>query len=243
MHKNRIRRNHSFPGKAPALHLNLPRGGFLATLRAQLAREIKKVQGCLAYISKLEMLLKEATTSNETLSAELEELRPLVETDPLTQVGNRLKMDTVLSKAFRNAKRYERPLTVVMIDIDHFKNYNDHYGHTAGDDTLYRVAQAIKDTLKRPADIVCRYGGEEFLAILPDTDLPGGSFIAEKIRMAIERLGIAHVKSEVSDVVTLSLGFATVSMEHATEKKLVKDADGFLYTAKRDGRNRVCGEV
>jgi diguanylate cyclase (GGDEF)-like protein len=127
-----------------------------------------------------------------------------------------------------------------MCDIDHFKRYNDTYGHAAGDDCLKKVANTIAGTLNRPADFCARYGGEEFIIILPDTIETSALHIAEQIRKAIESLGITHDKSLPLKVVTLSLGVAT--METGTvfsDEELVKHADDALYQAKKNGRNQL----
>lgn len=140
--------------------------------------------------------------------------------------------------------RDQTPLSLIMVDIDFFKVFNDTYGHQAGDDCLKRVAAALRDALKRPADIVARYGGEEFAAVLPDTDLDGAVVVAEAMRLDVEALGISHNKSaylsKVSNYVTISLGVASIIPNEASSpERLVSMADNALYKAKEEGRNRV----
>ena len=148
--------------------------------------------------------------------------------DHLTGLPNRRALETQLEKCFEAAKRYGESLTVVMLDIDHFKRFNDTHGHPAGDRLLQKLAQVIPETL-RTVDQVFRYGGEEFLAILPSTDLTGGSKAAERLRGAVE-----------SDAgVTVSLGVATFRQTMRHKEELIDLADKALYRAKKQGRNRV----
>ncbi|MBI5637511.1 MAG: GGDEF domain-containing protein [Nitrospinae bacterium] len=128
----------------------------------------------------------------------------------------------------------------LMVDIDHFKLYNDHYGHQGGDDCLRQVAAIIGRVARRPADIAARYGGEEFVLVLPETPLEGAVKIAEEVAAGVHALRTPHAKSPVSPYVTLSMGVASMVPNRETEmKKLVERADQALYAAKRQGRNRV----
>jgi diguanylate cyclase (GGDEF)-like protein len=131
-----------------------------------------------------------------------------------------------------------------MIDIDHFKGYNDTYGHLAGDGCLHRVAHAMAENLKRAGDLLARYGGEEFVCLLPDCNATGGRTISERLRAKIESLHIDHKASPVSPWVTISLGTVTCypTLDGAPES-MVASADELLYRAKSKGRNRVCGEM
>jgi diguanylate cyclase (GGDEF)-like protein len=132
------------------------------------------------------------------------------------------------------------PLGLVMIDVDHFKAFNDTYGHPAGDDCLRRVAQAIQAAVHRPYDLVARYGGEEMVALLPATPEDGCTIVAEHILAAVSALGIVHEKSSAADHVTVSIGVATVLPDGVCDEAgLVAAADRALYAAKRGGRNRV----
>ncbi|MYM64903.1 diguanylate cyclase [Pseudomaricurvus sp. HS19] len=185
----------------------------------------------------LEEKVAERTARLEQLNRELQSL---VDRDGLTGVANRRKGDAYLQEVWVRLRREQRPLSVIMLDVDHFKAYNDTYGHQAGDDCLKVVAQAVVEELHRPADLVARYGGEEFMLILPDTDVEGVKQIGEKVRSAIERLAIAHLRSSVGQVVTISAGAASViPQQQGGVEQLLRDADVALYQAKRQGRNRV----
>jgi len=142
-------------------------------------------------------------------------------------------------REWKYAVRNSTSLSVIMIDIDYFKIFNDTYGHLQGDHCLYEVAQAIKMALKRPKDLAIRYGGEEFLTILPDTNLEGAIVIAETIGKSIKDLKIENLNAEISNLVTVSLGIATI-IPHKTmkPKNLIARADQALYLAKQNGRDR-----
>ena len=136
--------------------------------------------------------------------------------------------------------RNESPISLIMVDIDFFKGYNDYYGHQKGDRCLKSIANTITGRLRRPGDLAARYGGEEFVIVLPGTDLEGAVCVSESIRSRIEELGIPHPKSRVSDSLTISLGVASAIPRRGTSPNgLVAVADKALYQAKRKGRNRV----
>jgi len=164
--------------------------------------------------------------------------------DGLTGLYNRRHFDDVMEKEFKLSRRIKTPVGLVMCDIDHFKPYNDHYGHQGGDDCLKSVATIINETVKRPGDLVARYGGEEFVIILPETDLDGVKKVADQVRKAVENLAIPHAYSSASEYVTLSLGIATMGDEVSDKDEaircLIESADLGLYEAKKQGRNRVC---
>ncbi len=179
----------------------------------------------------------EEKTKLEELNEQLNRLSAI---DGLTGIPNRRNFDEYYSREWKRALRERSSLAVIMCDIDHFKIYNDTYGHLAGDDCLKEVAVTISETLKRPADLVARYGGEEFVVVLPETDLGGALAIAEKIRLEIISKNIEHIDSKVSDHVTLSLGAASiVPREDQPPSTLVDCADKALYQAKNGGRNQV----
>jgi diguanylate cyclase (GGDEF)-like protein len=136
--------------------------------------------------------------------------------------------------------RTKTPLSVVLLDVDFFKRFNDCYGHQAGDDCLRRVAAAMSGCVHRPADLVARYGGEEFVCLLPDTPLEGALKLAEEIRQAVLALHIDHAESSVEPFVSVSLG-ASSKCAGGDAAALLRGADEQLYRAKGDGRNRVCG--
>ena len=160
--------------------------------------------------------------------------------DALTGIPNRRNFSETIFREFRRARRDHKPLSVIMCDIDRFKDYNDRYGHAAGDECLRKVAQAMTGTLNRVSDFCARYGGEEFVIILPNTHNDGAIHIAGKIREAVQALGIVHERSLPLKVVTLSLGVTTMETEPVlSDEELVKRADKALYKAKEEGRNRV----
>lgn len=167
-------------------------------------------------------------------------LQRLSTVDGLTGIANRRAFDQKLNMEWSNSRRNFMPLSLIMMDIDFFKAYNDTYGHQGGDECLQKVAVAIQNTIQRNADLVCRYGGEEFAAILPETDEDGARFVAEKIRQVIEDLGIPHTGSKISPSVTLSLGIATMIPDgNRVPADLLAAADQALYQAKQSGRNQV----
>ncbi len=160
--------------------------------------------------------------------------------DALTGIPNRRSFSETILQEFRRAKRESAPLSVIMCDVDHFKLYNDTYGHAAGDECLKAVAKAIAGSLKRPADFCARYGGEEFIILLPNTPENGARHVAEQVRAAVQGLTLAHPKSLPLQVLTLSLGVATMGEGMVrSDDELVKRADDALYLAKENGRNRV----
>jgi diguanylate cyclase (GGDEF)-like protein len=179
-----------------------------------------------------------------TRTRELDEvnrrLLALTMVDGLTGAANRRHLDATLEKEWRRAARDRTWLTLIMADVDHFKSYNDRYGHLAGDDCLKRVCAALASAVNRPADLVARYGGEEFALLLPETDATAG-LIAERCRELVAALGIPHEGSPVAPVVTISCGFASLRPQVGNEpKRLIAAADAALYQAKHSGRNRVC---
>jgi len=177
---------------------------------------------------------------NRQLQRASHELLRLSISDALTGLGNRRHFESMLEQEWLRAMRSEIPISLVLFDIDYFKNYNDNYGHQAGDDCLRGVAERIGGFAKRPGDTSARYGGEEFALLLSGTELPQAVTIAEACRASVEALALAHGHSEVSGVVTVSAGVATVVPDGGTSRKaLVKAADQALYRAKSGGRNRV----
>jgi diguanylate cyclase (GGDEF)-like protein len=160
--------------------------------------------------------------------------------DGLTGISNRRSFDESLEQEWRRSVRNQLPLSLVLIDIDFFKAYNDTYGHQMGDECLKRVANVLSNTVNRPGDLIARYGGEEFVVVLPDTDEEGAIVIGEKLRAWVEGLGIEHTKSLVSKYVTISLGIATtIPRQDSSPAVLIAAADQALYQAKQGGRNRV----
>lgn len=169
-----------------------------------------------------------------------DELKKLAAMDYLTQLPNRRTFDEVLQQEWRRAHRTGLPLSLAMLDIDFFKNYNDHNGHMAGDQCLQIIAHVIRTSLHRPADLCARYGGEEFVVILPETDIEGARHVLERIRQAVVDLGIVHKFSTVAPVITLSAGYTTIIPTDRDDCEVFsKNADKALYQAKYNGRNKV----
>ncbi len=167
-------------------------------------------------------------------------LQRLSTIDGLTSVSNRRAFDERLEMEWNRSCRNATCLSLIMLDIDYFKAYNDTYGHQGGDDCLRQVASAVQDALGRTTDLLCRYGGEEFCVILPETDEVGAKKVGEKVRLAIETLNIPHVGSEILPWVTISVGTATMlPTMFAASKDLILKADKALYQAKHEGRNCV----
>lgn len=168
------------------------------------------------------------------------ELQRLSLSDALTCIGNRRYLDEYLEREWRRTLREQTSLSVVMLDIDYFKLFNDTYGHIAGDDCLRRVAAILTATIQRTTDFATRYGGEEFVLVLPATDEPGALTVAEKIRCRVEALAIPHEKSPLAGVVTVSIGVAAaVPTRDSDVGLLLAAADRALYQAKTAGRNAV----
>lgn len=160
-------------------------------------------------------------------------------TDSLTGLANRRAFDNALRSEFSRYKRSGSQLALIMIDVDRFKQYNDHYGHLEGDDCLREIARALKTVVERASDTVARYGGEEFVVILPDTNPQGAAALAERIMEYMHRLALPHATSNISDYVTISLGIASTAGHILTDgTQLVALADQALYMAKKNGRNR-----
>ena len=185
----------------------------------------------------LKKLVAEKTKQLKAANMKLEKLSL---TDPLTRVANRRYFGKTLELEWRRGLRGKYSLSIIMIDIDYFKLFNDNYGHVKGDECLKRVATVLKKAAQRSGDFIARYGGEEFVVILPNTDLKGACFLAELMRSNVEKQMIPHEKSTVSEYVTISLGVSTIipGQEYSYDF-LLKHADKALYRAKQKGRNCV----
>lgn len=179
-----------------------------------------------------------------TLQRQTEVLKRLVFIDALTHAFNRRYFDERLAEEWGRAQRTGRPLGLILIDVDYFKQFNDVNGHQRGDDALRQVAQALKGTILRPGDVVCRYGGEEFACLLPDTDLDGALQVAQRMKLAVRDLAIGHPASAVAEVLTISAGVAVrTPTSRGDAAALLALADAQLYRAKAEGRARVCHAV
>lgn len=181
-----------------------------------------------------------AVSRERILREQALEMRAFSHIDGLTGIANRRRYDEYIEDEFLRARRNSKLLSLIMIDIDHFKKYNDSYGHQTGDTCLKAVAATLNQGLHRPGDLLARYGGEEFVVVLPCTDREGAYLIAENMRSHVEALNLRHAASSVADHVTISLGVASQLPHHSRElDELQVAADQALYQAKREGRNRV----
>lgn len=184
------------------------------------------------------------TQSHVEVKRQADLLRSLALIDGLTGICNRYQFDERLMADWLSCARSKAPLSLLMIDVDNFKQFNDDFGHVAGDDCLKTVAKVISANVNRPDDLVARYGGEEFVCVLPDTDSDGARKIAEDIREHIMATDIEFIsESGVREIenVTVSIGVRTLIPDHKTSvEKLISSADQELYRAKRLGKNRVC---
>ena len=184
--------------------------------------------------------ISERKKTEEQLATLRKELEEMSYKDGLTGVANRRMFDSVLELEWSNARRSRQPLSLIMLDIDHFKEYNDHYGHIQGDDCLIRVAEVLTTAATRSRDFIARFGGEEFVLVLPETDADAAAKIAERCRQLIFKAQIPHASSPVSNVVTISVGVGTILPSHQDEPMaFIEATDKKLYLAKHQGRNRV----
>lgn len=202
--------------------------------------------GAVDFISKPinPTIVRARVRTHLTLKLQNDLLRSMALMDGLTGVANRRKFDEDILAAWRLCFREQKPLSLIMVDVDYFKRYNDRYGHQAGDGCLKSVAQALSETVRRPYDLVARYGGEEFACVLPNTVLSGAVEIAERMQERVRTMGIEHSASDVNRVVTISLGVATLTPTRDLEfLALIEAADKQLYEAKKAGRARVCSSA
>ena len=231
------------------------------TVVSDYASEVRALDaGAVDFISKpiSPPVVRARVKTQLKLKAQNDLLRSLSSQDPLTGIANRRALDERLTMEWRRALRNDQPLSLLMIDIDHFKAYNDHFGHARGDECLLKVAQNISTTLTRGGDFVARYGGEEFAALLASTKQEEATGLAEKIRAHLRDLAIPHAPASGQPYVSLSIGVATsppfsqAQLKMGSLPNLGKDfglqlaqdlfarADHALYAAKAAGRNRVC---
>jgi diguanylate cyclase (GGDEF)-like protein len=207
--------------------------GEILVSHQRIQRLHKQVVGLLKANEKIAMTNAELDQCNQKLAT-------LATTDPLTRLDNRRGFDVAFRREWRRALREHQPISLLLLDLDHFKKLNDTLGHQAGDECLQRVADGIQMTIRRPVDLAVRYGGEEFAVLLPDTDAVAGRYMAERLCRAVEALGIHHPVN-ARGVATVSVGLATVIPDDAfMPSLLIEQADQALYRAKRSGRNRCC---
>jgi len=185
------------------------------------------------------LTLKERGLVRE-LSRAHDKLQQLSRSDGLTGLFNRRHFQEYFQQVWERAQHEQSPVSILMLDVDHFKKYNDRYGHPAGDECLRQVAHALASHLRRPGDLVARYGGEEFVAVLPGSDAQVAAAVAERVRQAVAQLQMRHEASPTGSVVTLSVGVASVTADFLLKSSaLLSAADDALYQAKHAGRNRV----
>lgn len=210
---------------------------YSSRLQAELAEQTRLRAAVSTANEALESKVKQRTLELEAANQQLEALSA---TDGLTGLANRRRFDAYWAEEWQRALRTVAPLAVIMIDVDHFKAYNDHYGHQQGDACLRRVGEALRLNVRRAGELVARYGGEEFVVVMPGATVEQALQMAEAVHAAIRDARIAHAASPVAAELTVSLGVA-VGTPHATDlpDRLVQAADAALYEAKRQGRNRT----
>ncbi len=198
--------------------------------------------GAVDYITKpfLLPILKARVRNQVELQKKTRLLESMVRLDGLTSIPNRRYFDTQMEREWNRCIRSGRALSLLMIDVDHFKQYNDHYGHTCGDECLKRIAEALDSALRRSGDLLARYGGEEFVVLLPETEESDALVVAEHLRKNVLDLKLPHAKSPVSKQVTVSIGCSSRIPEVGqSSQALITAADNHLYQAKAMGRNTI----
>jgi diguanylate cyclase (GGDEF)-like protein len=190
-------------------------------------------------LQRIESMRSKQLEMSRDLATANRELEKLSRQDGLTGIANRRYFDSYLLTEVRRATREKAPVSLILSDVDHFKAFNDCYGHQVGDDCLRRVAAALSSAGRRPADLAARYGGEEFAIVLPGTVLEGAVDVAQAVSRVIGSLAIPHARSAVDKNVTLSQGIVSLIPEKETASEdLIQHADQALYQAKQQGRNR-----
>ncbi|MBF0118178.1 MAG: diguanylate cyclase [Desulfobacterales bacterium] len=208
------------------------------TIKEQWAYDLLKINRQLE--QKVEERTSELRETNLKLYETNQKLEKLSITDGLTKIANRRHFDEVFGREYSRHIRSQADLSIILLDIDHFKAFNDNYGHLSGDDCLRKVARVIANCAKRPNDLAARYGGEEFVCILPETDSDGAVSVAKNIHVGVEALLIPHKGSKAAEHVTVSIGVVTAKcLKNISAEEIVAKADDMLYIAKSSGRNRV----
>lgn len=186
--------------------------------------------------------ISERKKTEEQLLSLQKELEALSFKDELTGIPNRRMFDSILDVEWTNATRSRLPLSLILFDIDHFKQYNDHYGHIQGDNCLRRMAQLLNRAATRPRDFLARIGGEEFVLVLPETDAEAAAKVARRCQDLLAEEGIPHEQSPVSPILTISLGIGTITPGRSDRPiDFIEEVDKRLYQAKGKGRNRIVG--
>ena len=244
-HPNSPRKDWRVGDVRGVLEVSQPLDDFVGITRNRLRGTFMMLSGlsvlAVAAIALVIARLRQTSQELEWKVAErTAELQRLAHLDGLTLVANRRRFDGYLYREWKQGQRDQLPLSLIICDVDHFKQYNDAYGHQAGDDCLRAVAKAIEATVRRPSDLVARYGGEEFAVILPNTPAAGALQVAEAIRDKVRQLYIVHEQSQTNQYVTLSSGITScVPCRDCSLKDLIELADQALYVAKRQGRDRT----
>ena len=210
-------------------------------LKSAITEELHfRVKHCLEKLVLRRLVKKELVENRKKLIEKNEELKKISIRDGLTEIYNRRYFHQYFEREWKRAIRDKKLISLIMIDIDFFKLFNDTYGHLAGDDCLIQIANTLNDLVNRPADLFARYGGEEFVAILPGTEKDGTLLLAEEMRKAVEALKIEHTSSTISEYVTISLGVGTIFPDNkSSSNALINLADKILYKVKQSGRNMV----
>jgi diguanylate cyclase (GGDEF)-like protein len=217
-------------GRWVRVHERRMRDGGLVAIRLDVSELMQRESELLALSRKLERMNKD--------------LAALSHSDPLTGLANRRAFDFRLNEEVSQALKHGTSLALLLVDVDHFKAFNDHYGHPSGDECLRRVAQLLRDTAARPTDLVVRLGGEEFALLLPNQDGRSAAAFAQQCVRAVESAAIAHAGSATAPVVTISIGVADLAgCDTPTPAALMAAADAALYRAKQRGRNRAVREL
>jgi diguanylate cyclase (GGDEF)-like protein len=215
---------------------------FVTSLDEEADEELGINLGAVDYIARPFSIpvVRARVRTHLALKKQADLLEQLSHVDALTQIANRRSFDQMFEQEWRRERRDWKPLSVLLIDIDHFKEYNDHYGHGAGDECLCRVASCLARSVARPGDLVARYGGEEFVVLLPDTDSKAAMGIAERMCSGVQALDIPHAYSSAAACLTVSIGCATTEPTgENSPSRLIETADRMLYRSKAAGRNRV----
>ncbi len=215
---------------------------FVTALKSIEDEELGFKLGAVDYITKpfSPPIVKMRVRNHLRIVHQYKLLDQLAHLDGLTEISNRRRFDDVFHKEWARAARNKTPFSLAMVDVDYFKQYNDHYGHAMGDIALQKIAKALNSVLRRPADLIARYGGEEFVMLLPETDSFSAEIVAGRSLQTIVDLNIPHHFSKVADVVTVSMGLAMIYPDDKMlPQTFLEKADKNLYQAKQGGRNRV----